>query len=178
MKRSLVVAVLNCIVLAGCNKGASSPASVAPPSGPTNAEVSSAQPSPSAASTNKPDEDAIREAVRQHLAGNHGINMSAMNMDITQISINGDQAQADVEFRLKQGGTTMNMSYGLIRHAGGWLVTKSQPGGGQFAHPPMDKDHVMGASGAAPAASADGAPAMPDVHDFFKNNPAPQAAKH
>lgn len=170
MIRSLVVAALSSLFFAaGCNKGASPSAS--PSSGSDSARAALAQPG---ASAGKSDQDAIREAVQQHLAGNHSINMTAMDMDVTRISINGDQAQADVEFRLKQGGTTMNMSYVLIRHAGGWLVTKGEPGGGQFEHPPVNKNHAM----APPGDPSSGTPAMPDVREFFRNNPAPQSAKH
>ena len=178
MIRSLATATLSAVLFAaGCNKSTtSSPSS--PASGPASTEASSAAPASAGGSINQSDQDAIRAAVRQHLAGNRSINMTAMDMNITQISINGDQAQASVEFRLKQGGTTMEMSYALMRHAGGWLVTKSQPGGGQFAHPPMDKDHATSASGVAPAVPADGAPPMPDVHNFFKNNPGLESAKH
>jgi len=162
------------LLVGGCNKGAAAPVSSAAATPDPNAAIpSGATSAPSGNPASKSDQDAIRDAVQQHLAGNRSINMAAMDMNVTQVSINGDQAQADVEFRLKQGGTTMQMSYSLMRHAGGWLVTKSQPGGGQFAHPPMDKDHAAGATDSSSAAPAT-APPMPDVHDFFKNAPAPQ----
>jgi len=54
----------------------------------------------------------------------------------------------------------------LERHAGGWLVVKNQPAGGQFQHPPMDKTH----SGAATNPAS---PPVPDVGGFLKNQPAP-----
>jgi hypothetical protein len=161
----------------GCNKSASNAASsgtattasaAAATSSATVARASLDTSSTTAAP--KGDPDAIRFAIQQHLAGNSSLNMAAMDMNLTRISINGDQAQADVEFRLKQGGTTMQVAYSLMRHAGGWLVTSSHPGVGQFAHPPMDLNH----SGAPGASQNPGSLGMPDVHDFFKNAPASQ----
>jgi hypothetical protein len=165
----------------GCNKATSNAASpredktanAAATSGvPAAASTSLARPSVGALPTT--DQDAIRAAVHQHLARNSNLNMAAMDLSLTQTSISGDQAQADVEFRLKQGGTTMQMTYSLIRHASGWLVTNSRPGGGQFAHPPMNQNHSATASGAPPNP---GTSAMPDVHDFFKNTPAVRAPR-
>jgi hypothetical protein len=84
------------------------------------------------------DQDAIRASVVQHLKSNGNLNMSAMDMDFRQVLINGDSAQAQVEFRLKQGGATMQVTYNLKRQDGAWTVLKSQPAGGQFEHPSMD----------------------------------------
>ena len=102
-----------------------------------------------------------------------------MDREYKQISVTGDQAQADVEFKVKQGGATMEMTYLLERHAGDWVVLKSHPAGGQFEHPPMDKTH----SGAPADAPSSG---MPDIHSIIKatetpgakqNPPAPPPAK-
>jgi hypothetical protein len=112
------------------------------------------------------DADAIRKAIEVHVRNNPGINMSAMEMSVDGINIHGDQAQADATFRLKQGGTSMTMTYTLNRHADGWLVVKNQPGDGQFVHPPMDKIH----SGAGPDSAT---PSFPDFHDFMKKQPPP-----
>jgi hypothetical protein len=115
------------------------------------------------------DADAVRAAIEDHLRNNHGINMAAMDMTVDSVSINGDQAQANASFRLKQGGTGMVMTYFLQRQGNGWLVVRDQPSGGQFAHPPMDKTH----SGAA--AGQPTTPAMPDVSDFLKNHAPPDS---
>jgi hypothetical protein len=93
--------------------------------------------------------------------------MAAMDMTLGRISIQGTAAQADAEFRLKTGGPAMQMSYSLERHAGAWVVTKSEPSGGHFVHPPMDKNH-------SPAAPAAGRQAMPDVSSFMKTLPPPK----
>ena len=172
--RMVVFAGLVLILTGGCNKttsnasssGSATTASRATPSG---GFAPSSLDTPSSSATPRTDEDSIRAAVQLHLAANSNINMAAMDMKVIKTSINGDQAQADVEFRLKQGGTTMQMTYSLVRHAGGWLVTNSHPTGGQFAHPPMDRNPSATASGAPPNS---GSPAMPDVHDFFTKAPA------
>jgi len=145
---------------AGCGKveqstpqnsaAAAAPANVTPP------------PTASASPTRSPDEAAIAAAIERHLKENSGINMSAMDMAIDSISIQGDQAQANVTFRLKQGETTMQMSYFLSRHAKDWLVMSNQPAGGKFAHPPMDKTHSGMAENSQPAGS-------PNLRRFYKN---------
>src|SRR5713226_1160681 len=78
------------------------------------------------------DNQAIRAAVQQHLAQRGTLNMPAMDMDVKQVSIQGDQATAQVEFRAKQGGPGMLMSYNLQRQGGAWAVTSSRPAGGEM----------------------------------------------
>ena len=117
------------------------------------------------------DQEAIRESVEKHLQGNQSLNLSAMDMNFEQIQVEGDKAEADVQFLLKQGGVTMQMSYFLERHAGDWVVVKSQPMDGQFAHPPMDQGHSNMTT------SEQVHTALPRINDFFKGTPpsAPDA---
>jgi hypothetical protein len=153
--------VLVALCAAGCNKAVHpspanpTPTAVTPPVG----DARPASPPTPAAS----DEDAIRAAIGKHLRENSGINLAAMDTSFDSISVQGDKAQANVTFRLKQGGTSMTMTYLLSRNADGWLVLHSQPGGGQFAHPPMDKNH----SGTAENPQA---PGTPDLRRFFKHD--------
>ncbi len=112
------------------------------------------------------DQDAIRASIEKHLTTLGSINVSAMDRDYKNIAVTGDQAQADVEFKVKQGGATMEMTYLLERHAGDWVVLKSHPAGGQFEHPPMDKTH-SGAPGDAVQTN------MPDIHELIKASEAP-----
>ena len=114
------------------------------------------------------DKAAVTDAVQSHLKSLTTINMAAMDSSINQISINGDQAEAAVDFRLKQGGATMQVIYSLERHAGNWVITSNRPGGGQFSHPPMDQTHAN-----LPPNQAQ--PPMPDVHEILKNLPASTA---
>ncbi len=87
------------------------------------------------------DDEAIRTAIRQHLEKSGGLNLAGMDVEFQQITVNGDNAQAQVLFRAKQEGSTMQMTYALERQNGAWAVLKSVPAGGQIAHPPIDGSH-------------------------------------
>jgi hypothetical protein len=84
------------------------------------------------------DQDAIRASIDKRLSGLAGLNLSAMDREVKQISVNGDHASAQVEFRLKQGGASMNVEYALERQGGEWDIVGSQPSGGQNPHSGMD----------------------------------------
>ena len=84
------------------------------------------------------DEEAIRSGIMQHLTGVGTLNMSAMEMDIRSVSINGNQAHAQVSFRPKTGapaGAGMQVNYNLEKRDGAWVVLKTQPAGGMIQHP-------------------------------------------
>lgn len=157
--RVICFALLATTFGAGCNKtsapvGASDSASAVPAQTPAP----------------QSDREAIATAIQQHLTENKGINMSAMTMNISTVTVNGDQAQADAEFLLKQGGTSMLITYYLERHGGGWIVVRNQPrGDSQFAHPPMDQVRSGTATAAPGATPGSASNALPDVSSFFKN---------
>lgn len=84
------------------------------------------------------DNEAIRAGIMQHLTGVGTLNMSAMEMDVRSVSVNGNQAHAEVEFRPKTGapaGAGMQVAYNLEKRDGAWVVLKSQPVGGMIQHP-------------------------------------------
>lgn len=156
MRRPSLVASSLCVwagLMAGCadtNRSATVAATSAPSS-------------PDASKPTK-DGDAIVAAIQKHLRENTGINMAVMEMTVDGVKINGDQAQANAQFHLRQGGTSMLITYTLERRAGDWIVLSNQPVGGEFVHPPMDKAH----SGAAANSSTQ---PLPDVSEFLKNHP-------
>jgi hypothetical protein len=87
------------------------------------------------------DQDAVRAAIENRLSERLHLNMSAMTHKVKSLSIRGDQAVAQVEFSLKNGGPSMQVEYGLERQNGKWTVVSSQPmGSGQFNHPMADPD--------------------------------------
>jgi hypothetical protein len=89
------------------------------------------------------DNDAIRAGILQHLNGVGTLNMSAMDMEIRSVSINGNQAHAEVVFRPKSGapsGAGMQVTYNLEKRDGAWVVQKSQPAGGMIQHPDTSKN--------------------------------------
>ena len=83
------------------------------------------------------DQQAIRAAMQKYLAERGTLNLDAMEMDVKQATVTGDTAEAQVEFRAKQGGAGMQMSYKLQRQGDHWVVTGSQATGMGMAHPPL-----------------------------------------
>src|SRR5438445_10219394 len=89
------------------------------------------------------DNDAIRAGIMQHLTAVGTLNMSAMEMDVRSVSINGNQAHAEVVFRPKTGapaGAGMQVAYNLQKRDGAWVVQKSQTVGGMIQHPNPNKN--------------------------------------
>lgn len=91
------------------------------------------------------DADAIRAGIDQHLSGLKTINLAAMDMTVKSFSIQGNQAQAQVEFRPKAGapdGAGMQITYTLEKQNGAWVVQNTQPAGGSIQHPaPGENPH-------------------------------------
>jgi hypothetical protein len=91
------------------------------------------------------DNDAVRAGIMQHLTAVGTLNISAMEMDIRSVSINGNQAHAEVEFRPKTGGVPgagMQVAYNLEKRDGSWTVLKTQAAGGMIQHPdPSQNPH-------------------------------------
>jgi len=79
-----------------------------------------------------------------------------MDREVKQISVNGDHATAQVEFRLKQGNASMQVEYALERQGGEWTITNSQPAGGQNPH--------SGGMPPAPSSPDSGGNSMPQGH--------------
>jgi len=95
------------------------------------------------------DSDAIRAAINQHLSTLNTINMSAMDMNVVNVSIQGDQAQAVAEFTLKGGapqGSPMQVSYSLGKQNGNWVVQSSQPMGAMAQQPPPGQNPQQGST--------------------------------
>jgi|SRR5579872_538321 len=92
------------------------------------------------------DAEAIRSGINQHLASLKTLNIGAMEMNITNVSIQGNKAQAQVDFRPKTGapqGAGMQVAYSLEKQNGLWVVQNSQPTGGSIQHPaPGENPHM------------------------------------
>jgi hypothetical protein len=113
------------------------------------------------------DNDGIRAGILQHLAGVGTLNMNAMDMDIRTVSIHGNQAQAEVEFRPKTGGAPgagMQVSYNLEKREDGWVVLKSQAVGGMIQHPAANQN---------PHKNQDVHSGMPNFSDILNPTSAP-----
>jgi hypothetical protein len=108
------------------------------------------------------DADAIRSGINQHLASLKTLNLDAMDMNITNVSIQGNQAQAQVEFRPKSGtpqGAGMQVAYSLEKQNGEWVVQNSQPAGGSIEHPAPGENPPMNST--SPSSSS-----MPNFRDL------------
>jgi len=117
----------------------------------------------------KPDDkEAIRSGIIKYLGSLNTLNVSAMDINVTQATVTGSQAQAQVEIRLKNGppdGASMKLSYNLEKRGDEWAVVKSQPAGGTLQHPapgemppgglPPGHPNVNGSAGQAPAGHPD-----------------------
>jgi hypothetical protein len=89
------------------------------------------------------DNEAIRAGIVQHLNDVGNLNMNAIDMDIHNVSINGNQAHAEVVFRPRNGapaGAGMQVAYNLEKRDGAWVVQKSQTKGGMIQHPDPNKN--------------------------------------
>jgi hypothetical protein len=103
--------------------------------------------------------DGIREGIRQHLASLNTLNLSAMEMNVSNVTVNGNTAEAQVEYVPKTGapaGAGMRVSYSLEKHGGQWAVVKTGSLGGAIDHP-------------APGANPHTQPIRGDVHGNLPN---------
>jgi hypothetical protein len=117
--------------------------------------------------------DAVRQAVIDYVGG-HGLNVTAMNIEVTAVNFSGDHGEANVSFTPKSapGAAGMSMIYLLDQQGAKWVVTGrkqtggmphggampggAMPGGAMNPHgamPPggVANPHGAGAGGAMPA---------------------------
>jgi hypothetical protein len=95
------------------------------------------------------DTDAIRSGINQHLASLKTLNLGAMDMNITKVSVQGNQAQAEVEFKPKAGATQdsgMQVAYSLEKQNGIWVVQDTKAVGGSSQHPGPGENAPTGAA--------------------------------
>ena len=126
----------------------------------------------------KPDEkEAIRAGVLKHLASMQGLNVPNMVVSVTQFTVNGNQATAQVEIRAKNGensGGTMNLTYNLEKRGDEWAVVKGAPSGGTIQHP-APGEMPPGGTGIMPPGhpNTGGGPVHPDFNEILKAGQAP-----
>jgi hypothetical protein len=129
------------------------------------------------------DKEAIRQGVVTYLTSLKGLNIPNMDIAVARYSVNGNQAQAQVEIRAKNGDASgsMQLAYNLEKRGDQWVVVKSQAAGGTLQHPgpgavppgatmPPGHPSVSGSSAAQPVHS--------DLNEIIKSAqpPAPQPA--
>jgi hypothetical protein len=71
--------------------------------------------------------DAVRQGVIDHLT-KVGMNIAGMNVNVTAVQMNGNQAEATVSFTPKGGSASqgMSMKYHLEQRGSNWVVTGRQ----------------------------------------------------
>jgi hypothetical protein len=75
--------------------------------------------------------DAVKEAVMKRLANVSGLNLAGMDIEVTNVSFQGNKADAQVAFKAKGSAENMlNMSYKLEREGDLWVVKSSSGGMG------------------------------------------------
>jgi hypothetical protein len=119
MRTRLKIGLLIASAFSGCQQGGSSGSS---------APIASAEAS---------SDTAIRSAIRAHLAHNANLNPNAFDTQVKRVTLDGDDAQAEVEFHVKNGSGVMELTYALSRQNGGWSVVDSSPTGSNFSHPQL-----------------------------------------
>lgn len=114
------------------------------------------------------DSDGIRDGINQHLTSLKTLNLGGMDMNIMNVSIQGNQAQAQVEFRPKSGapqGAGMQVSYSLAKQDGKWVVQSTAPAGGTIEHPAPGQNPHQGTTSPASAS-------LPDFRNLVNSGPA------
>ena len=87
--------------------------------------------------------EAVREAVVEYLNAKQaemGLNMSAMNVEVANVSFQTDTALATVAFNLKTGEGGMRMNYELERKGSQWVVRSAKMAGGAPGLPPGGRE--------------------------------------
>jgi len=119
------------------------------------------------------EKEAIRAGVIKHLAALNMLNLNNMDVKVTQTTVNGNQAQAQVEIRATGGdpsSNAMQIGYSLEKRGEEWVVLKSTGMSGGMQHPgpgegppagttpgamPPGHPNVTGSSGQTPGTHPD-----------------------
>jgi hypothetical protein len=163
----LVLVALLSVGLTGCKKSAD--------------PVAAASPTPGQPQT---PEAEIRAAIQAHLAHQGTLNLQAFDTQVKQVTIQGDRAQAQVDFRVKNGPGAMQLTYQLEKRGGNWAVIETNPVGSDFSHPALDQSqnpvtggpagtsHSLGETLKSFKAGAAGPPrSLPPAHPSSTSNP-------
>ena len=148
LRTAILAAAFLSLALTGCSKKAADPANDA--------------------------EAQIRTVIQSRVAGNSNLNAQAFDTVVNSVTINGDRAQAQVDFRLKSGPGAMKLNYQLEKRDGNWVITDSNPIGDSAPHPPVDQTQVPGSGAGDPHAGA--SHSLSDTLRSFKQEGAPDSS--
>lgn len=122
---------------------------------------------------------AVRDGILDHLGKNTGLDLKSMEVDIRNVSFEGDKATATVSFKPKSSPDAgMSMNYTLAREGKKWIVQRSAGSGGHAGAAPQQSPASPGGgelpAGHPPVASPGGSE-LPSGHPPV--NPPPVAPK-
>ena len=89
----------------------------------------------------------IRTAVLAHLAQKGTLDLQSFDTNVKQVTIQTDHAQAEVEFRAKNGPGVMSITYQLQKREETWGVVETNPVGSDFSHPSLSEDQASTPAG-------------------------------
>lgn len=82
-------------------------------------------------------EEEVEAAVRKHLSTKSNLDMSAMDLIVQNVDVQGDTAVATVGFQVKGAPeSAMSMKYNLAKENGEWVVQANPSGHGGVGTPP------------------------------------------
>ncbi len=79
---------------------------------------------------------AIQAAIEAYLKQRQNLMLANMTLEVKDVKVTGDKAEADVQFRSKEAtGPSVSVRYALKRSGGGWQVESRLSTGGMGASP-------------------------------------------
>jgi len=117
--------------------------------------------------------DAVRQGVLDHLSQRQ-LNVAAMNVEVTSVQFNGNQAEATVSFTPKGGNAAqgMSMRYQLEQRGGRWVVVGRKDagsgphGGAAMPSVPPGMENPHGGGAPSEPGTPGGGRAMPAPEDL------------
>ena len=104
---------------------------------------------------------AIQEAIEEHLSRRSDLAMDQMVLEMGEVKVEGDSAEAEVVFRTtSEPAMRMAYHYELRREGGGWQVASGRPSAAEVPHPTLGE--TEGESESPDRALPEGHPAIPD----------------
>ncbi|MBI2819590.1 MAG: hypothetical protein HYX73_06400 [Acidobacteria bacterium] len=122
-------------------------------------------------------EAAVQKAIQDHLAERSDLALDKMVMEVQQVNVNGDTAQAEVVFSVAgDPQSRMSFHYDLHREGGRWQVDASRLSDSQESHPQMGGPSVgesmPGESGSAePLNLPEGHPPVQEMNPRGEDTP-------
>jgi hypothetical protein len=114
---------------------------------------------------------AIQEAIEDHLSERDDLAMDQMVLEMGEVKVEGDSAEAEVVFRTtSEPAMRMAYHYELRREGGRWQVASGRPSAAEVPHP------TLGETGGESESSVE--PALPEGHPAIPESSSPLPEGH